>query len=316
MRIYYGSEGLKIPPSVVALGDFDAIHRGHKAIIESTVNYAKEQGVLSIVYMFSSLSSKGTLRINTLDKRLEILEEMGIDIAVVEDFTAEYQNTSCEEFVKEYLVKRLNVRAVFAGFNYRFGKGAKGDAVLLKRLCDGIEVFILPCVKLDNIPVSSSTIKKMIEEGQADKAAKFMGRYFSVSGEVVKGKQLGRTIGFPTANIMYPKETVIPMEGVYITQSKIGNNKYYSITNVGKKPTVMDNIPNIETAIGDFSEDIYGKTIEIEFCRFIRKTEKFDSLDALKNQLKLDMETAKKFYSEQDEAIKEKCKTKERYKND
>ena len=123
-----------------------------------------------------------------------------------------------------------------------------------------------------------------------------MGRYFSIKGVVVRGKQIGRTIGFPTANIEYPMGIVIPKEGVYITQTKIGDNKYYSITNVGEKPTVSDKSQNIETAVGDFSGDIYGEEIEIEFCRYIREIQKFDSLDVLKNQLSEDMEQAKTFF--------------------
>ncbi len=301
MRIYYGSQGLDVTETAVALGDFDAIHKGHKILINRIVEYAEKEGILSLVYMFSSHPSKDFRRINTLQKRLEILESMGVDCVVIEDFTDEYKNTSCEAFTEEYIKKRLKARAVFVGFNYRFGKGASGDTDKLKKLCGDTKVVVIPCVKVDDVAVSSTAIKKMLEEGKVDIASTFMERCFSLSGKVVRGKQLGRTIGFPTANIMYPDETVVPMKGVYITQTKIGNSKYYSITNVGEKPTVMDKTCNIETAVGNFSGDIYGEEIEIEFYKFLRDIKKFDSLDSLKEQLEEDMNKAKEFFRKEDE---------------
>ena len=134
-----------------------------------------------------------------------------------------------------------------------------------------------------------------------EKVKKFMTRTFSISGTVIKGKQLGRTIGFPTANIEYPKGVVLPKEGVYITICKIGENKYYSITNVGEKPTVSDERKNIETAIGDFDGDIYGEQIQIEFCKRIRDISRFDSLDKLREQLLRDMDMAKSFFGAEKE---------------
>ncbi len=300
MRIYYGSKNIKLSPLAVALGDFDAIHKGHLAIISDTVSYAKEKGILSAVYMFASNPNKDGKSVNTLSKRLEILEKSGIDVCVVEEFTKEFKETDCKTFAKEYIENRLNAKGVFVGFNYRFGKGASGDAETLKELCEGTQIFVKPCVMEGNIQVSSTVVKESIEKGEVDTAKAFMGRYFSIRGVVVKGKQIGRTIGFPTANIEYPKGIVIPKEGVYITQTKIGDNKYYSITNVGEKPTVSDRTPNIETAVGDFNKDIYGEEIEIEFCRYIREIQKFDSLLSLKEQIEKDMEMAKEFFGKGD----------------
>lgn len=298
MKVYHGSQGLRLPDSAVALGDFDAIHKGHRIIIENMVSYAKKNKLLSVVYMYSVRPGKELLSINTLEKRLEILEKLGVECCVIEDFTPEYKDTSCNDFVKAYIENRLNAKGLFVGFNYRFGKMAKGDVNTLKGLCKNAEVFVIPCVKIRDIPVSSTLIRNMINQGDVLSAKEFLGRYFSVSGKVVRGKQLGRTIGFPTANIEYKAGNIIPLEGVYITRSRIGNNKYYSITNVGAKPTVMDEVRNIETAIGDFSKDIYGEEIEVEFCEYIRKIEKFESLEMLKNQLKKDMAKAKKFFAE------------------
>ncbi len=297
MRKIFGLKNLKIENCAVALGNFDAIHKGHMAIISDMLSFAKKNGLLPVVYMFKDSPNKGELGINSLEKRLEILEEMGVEVAVIEEF-ADIKNIPCDEFVEEYIKNRMGAKAVFVGFNYRFGKGAEGDAKILRDLCkkDNIDVFIKDCVKIDGVTVSSSKIKEFITEGEMEKAKEFMTRGFSVRGTVIKGKQLGRTIGFPTANIEYPDGVVLPEEGVYITLCKIGDNKYYSITNIGEKPTVSDKRKNIETAIGDFDANIYGERIEIEFFKKIRDISKFESLDKLKEQLSKDMNTAKKFF--------------------
>lgn len=301
MRVYYGSEDLKLEKSAVALGDFDAIHKGHTEIINSAGEYAKENGLLHTVYMFSHRPNKKVQSVNSTEKRLEILEGMGVEVVVVDEFTEEYKNTACEEFVSEYIVKRLGAEAVFIGYNYRFGKGASGNGEMLKALCKpyGVEVFIKDCVRLGESDVSSSEIRRLINCGMVDKAGELMGRYFSVSGQVVKGKQLGRTIGFPTANMEYPKDTVVPQNGVYISRSIVGKNKYYSITNVGGKPTVDDENKNIETAIGEFSGDIYGEKIEVEFVRKIRDIIKFDTLPKLQKQLEKDLEKSRMSFEEE-----------------
>lgn len=300
MRVLNSSKNLSLAGSSVALGDFDALHKGHMEVIKSAGEYAREHNLLWTVYMFSSRPNKNAENINSLFKRIEILEKIGVDTVVLEEFTDSYKNTSCEEFVSEYLVDRLSAKAVFAGFNYKFGKDASGDAIYLKELCEkaGISGFIKECVKAEGIPVSSTGIRNLIKNGEVLLANELMGRYFSISGEVVEGKKIGRTIGFPTANINYPKGIIIPLKGVYISRCKIGDNKYYSITNVGEKPTVFDKSNNIETAIAGFSNSIYGEEIEIEFCKRIRDIKKFSDLEELKKQLEKDMNKAKVFFDE------------------
>jgi len=233
-----------------------------------------------------------------IEQSVALIKEAGVEAVVTEEFTQEYKNTECEEFVSEYIAKRLNAKAVFVGFNYRFGKNAKGNAESLKKLCEShkIETFVSKCIEVDGVSVSSSEIRKLIENGETESVKRFMGRYFSLCGEVVKGRQLGRTLGFPTANTEFPDDTIIPPCGVYISRTKVGDNKYYSITNVGEKPTVYDERKNIETAIGDFSRDIYGEKIEIEFIKKIRNIEKFHTLFELTNQLERDMEKSKEYF--------------------
>ncbi len=298
MIVFYGSNELKLADTAVALGDFDGMHKGHCEIIESMIKYSKEENLRSVVYMFSSNPNKNMPRINSLEKRLEILDKMGVEFCVVEEFSETYKNTSCVEFVERYIEKALAAKAVFAGFNYRFGKGAAGDIATLKKLClkKSIKVFACDCVRKEDIAVSSTFIRNLIEKGEAEKAAEFLGRAFSLEGVVVKGKQIGRTIGFPTANIDYPEGMIVPKCGVYITRTKIRGDSYCSVTNVGAKPTLMDERQNIETTVENFSEDIYGEKIEIEFYALLRDISKFNSLAELKNQLKKDMEAAEKYF--------------------
>lgn len=300
MKVVFGSEGLSLPASAAALGNFDAVHKGHCEIISDAVKYARKKGILSVVYMISSRPGKDCLTVNTLEKRLEIMENLGADICVVEEFTEDYKNTSCGDFVKKYLMSRLSAAAVFVGFNYRFGKGAAGDVSALQALCGGeIKVFVKDCVKIDGKLVSSTAIREMIENGEVQTAAKFLGRYFSASGTVNRGRQFGRTIGFPTANTEYPKGQVVPKAGVYITICRVGDKIYPAITNVGPKPTVGDMRQNIETSISGFSQDIYGREIEVEFCDYIREIEKFESIDALRAQLERDMAASLKFFEKE-----------------
>ena len=303
MRVYYGSENLKLEKSAVALGDFDAIHKGHIEIINSAGEYAGENGLLHTVYMFSHRPNKKVQSINSTEKRLEILESMGVEAVVIDEFSEEYKNTACEEFVSEYIVKRLSAKAVFVGYNYRFGKGAVGDGEMLKALCKpyGVEVIMMDCVSIDGTAVSSSEIRQLINCGMVDKASKLMGRNFSVSGTVVEGKHIGRTIGFPTANMEYPEDTVIPQSGVYISKTTVHGDKYYSITNVGEKPTMNDKNKNIETVIGGFSGNIYGERIEVEFVRRMREIVKFDTLSELRGQLENDMKCAKEYFGKENE---------------
>ena len=201
-------------------------------------------------------------RVNTLEKRLEILEDMGADIVVIEEFSPQFKRVSYDEFVREYLVNRYNAAAVFSGENYRFGYMAEGDTQKLTAECAkfGVEVFTEECVQLEGV-ISSTEIRRFVEKGDMEGAARYMGRPFSLSGRVVHGKALGRTLGFPTANIEIPHGFVIPKSGVYAARVVIGQKSYFSVVNVGTKPTVNDEKPNIESYIFDFDGEIYGVEI-------------------------------------------------------
>ncbi len=278
--------------TAVALGSFDAIHKGHIAIISAAVSYAKENDMLSVVQLFKVPPAVigGAKAINTLDERLAVIEDLGADIVVVENFDDEFKNIEYTEFVTSYLKNRYNCGAVVAGGNYHFGHFAKGDVkslVSLGKLCD-IDVKILKCIELDGV-ISSTRIRECIASGKVEKVQELMSRPYRISGEVVHGNSLGNSIGFPTANIDIPEGKVTPYVGVYESRIHFDGKAFRGITNVGAKPTVGCNKENIETHILNFEGNLYGKVICVEFLKRIRDTKKFESLQELKAQLEADI---------------------------
>lgn len=273
--------------TAVALGSFDALHKGHLEVICNAISYAKSHNLLSLIQIFEAPLANEF--INTLSQRLDILEKLGADIVVVERFDDNFKNTSYQDFVSEYLCKKYNADMVFAGDNYRFGHMATGDSQLLVSECSkyNINVKIINCLRLDGI-ISSTRIREFIKNGQVEVAAKYISRPFSIEGKVIHGNSLGTSLGFPTANINIPDRQIVPKDGVYLTQITVGSKVFYGITNVGAKPTIAITERNIETYISDFDGDIYEQTIKIEFLKRIRDTKQFDSLDKLKKQLEKD----------------------------
>ncbi len=278
--------------TAVALGSFDAIHKGHIAIISEAVSYAGQNDMLSLVQLFevppAVLSGAGA--INTLEKRIEIIENLGADIVVIERFDDKFKSIEYTDFVCEYLKHQYNSGAVVAGDNYRFGHFAKGNAKSLIKLCGqcDTDVKIMDCIEFEGV-ISSTRIREYIRSGQVDKAATLMTRPYSVSGEVVRGRRLGHSIGFPTANMNIPEKQIVPKDGVYASRVIVGAEIFDGITNVGTKPTVECNEKNIETFIKGIDRSLYGETIEVEFVKRIRDIKKFESLSDLKAQLEEDV---------------------------
>ncbi len=269
--------------TAVALGSFDALHKGHTAVIGAAVSYARENGLLSLVQL---VEIPNTQRINSFEKRLEILEEMGVDAVIAEEFSPEFRSIDYKSFVAHNLFEKYNAAAVFSGENYRFGHGAEGDVHKLREECLGlgIKVFVKDCVCLDTI-VSSTEIRRLVSEGKMEKVTEYMGRPFSVCGKVVHGRELGRRLGFPTANIGIPENIIMPKDGVYLSRVSFDGTVFFGVTNIGAKPTVDVAEKNIETYISDYKGDIYGKVIEVEFLKKLRDIKKFDTVDGLRKQL-------------------------------
>ncbi|WP_314397537.1 bifunctional riboflavin kinase/FAD synthetase [uncultured Gemella sp.] len=280
---------------VAALGFFDGIHKAHQKIIGDAVKEAGEEFISVVITLdkspkeyFGKTSEESLTPIN---KKNELLKELGVEEVYYLEFNEHLQNLSAEEFINNIL-KKLNVDKVFCGFDYRFGFKGLGTPDLIKD--SGIEVMIQEKQKIDEEKISTTVLKEFVRNGEFLKYKEYTGRFYSISGLVVKGRQLGRTINFPTANLELDDKYLLPeMNGVYITKIKVNNKIYKSVTNIGYNPTVSDekNKKFIETHILDFDEDIYGEKIEIYFYEFLRKEQKFESFDHLKEQLKLDKKT-------------------------
>lgn len=297
-------DNLKLTGTAVALGVFDAMHLGHLEIVDTVVRYARENGLKSVVYMFrnipkSVITNTDIKNVNLFKKRLRILYDRGVNIVAAERFTTEYMKIPYTEFVDKYLVEKFGAKFVCAGFNYHYGFRGMGNTENLKKLCGerGIKVHIAECKSLE-CPVSSTLIRQLIASGEMEETAKYLGRYFSVTRRVEHGERIGRKIGFPTANIQLPDFHVVPKFGVYITRAKADGKWYSAITNVGGKPTVGSRKPCIETHLLNYHGDLYGKEIEIEFRRFLRPIEKFETLEELEAQLERDKQAANDYFEQ------------------
>ncbi len=280
---------------VAALGFFDGIHKAHQKIIGSAVEAAEKGFISAVITLDKSpkeyFGKTSEESLTPTNKKNELLKNLGVDEVYYLEFNEKLQNLSAEEFINNIL-KKLNVDKVFCGFDYRFGFKGLGTPDLIRD--SGIEVIVLEKEKIDQEKISTTVLKEFVRKGEFSKYNEYTGRFYSISGLVVKGRQLGRTINFPTANLELDGKYLLPeTNGVYITKIKVNNKIYKSVTNIGYNPTVSDekNKKFIETHILDFNEDIYGEKIEIYFYEFLRKEQKFESFDHLKEQLKLDKKT-------------------------
>lgn len=296
MQYIKGTTDFKFSNSVVSLGKFDGMHRGHRKLIEK-LNKEKQSGQLSVVFTFDVppkkiISGSPTKCILTKDEKKQVHETLGVDVLIEYPFNSETASMQPEEFVKDILVDKLGVSLVVVGKDFRFGKNRSGDINTLKSLGNkyGFRVFALEKEKYRFRDISSTLIKKEIENGRIKDANRMLGYNFVVVGEVVYGNQLGNKIGFPTINIVPCPEKLMPLDGVYQTEVEIDDRTYKGITNVGYKPTVNnEKTRNIETHIFDFNGNIYGKTVTVRFEKFIRKEKKFSSVEELKKQIEKDI---------------------------
>lgn len=291
----------KMPENTyIALGSFDGVHKGHLLLINEIVNLAKKNNAKSVVYTFEnhplSIVDKENAPKLLLDNdtKVETLKNLGVDILCFKRFDETLMKLSPEEFI-ENLVNKFNAKGIVVGFNYRFGYKNKGDIELLKKLSKKLkfELYVEEAYKIDNDVVSSTRIRNLITNGNVKDANKMLGRYYCLSGLVVGGRRLGRTIGFPTANLKPLDNMLIPKIGVYYTNVEIYGKLYKGITSVGNNPTVNGKNMTIETNILDFNEDIYDINIKVYFLARIRDEKKFSGLDELKMQLEKDKEFAK-----------------------
>lgn len=289
--------------TAVALGTFDGLHTGHMSVINKAV-IRKDHGLLPVILLFDE--NPATALTGIIKKTLfsgevknRIIRNTGC-IPHTVDFNR-IKDMSPEDFVKEILVNELNAKAVCCGFNYRFAKGGKADTETLRHLCESydISVTVADEVDFDGDCISSTRIRKAIENGDIRKANAMLGRHFSYSYEVVSGDRRGRTLGFPTINQFFTDDLTVPKFGVYASAAFVEGRWYPAVTDIGIRPTVGNSSPRSETSIIGWSGDLYGTHTEIALIEYLREEIKFEDFDALKAQIKKDSSLAEEIFSKE-----------------
>lgn len=303
MKIYNNiNDFKKVSHAIVTIGTFDGVHLGHQAIFKKMKEAADAEGGETVVITFHphprlvlQIDSSNLRFINTQAKKIELMEEAGIDNLVNIQFTKAFSRISSETFIRDYIVDKVVPSRLVIGYDHHFGKNRMGD---FRRLYDlghklGFRVDRIPVQDVENIAVSSTKIRKALEAGDVKKANLLLGYAYSLTGKVIRGNELGRTIGFPTANIQVDNVyKLITNPGVYACFINWQGKVYKGMGNIGYRPTIQPGELTIEVHIFDFNEDVYGQEITIRFIDRIRDEQKFDSISGLRNQLLHDRETA------------------------
>ena len=299
MRVYRSIEKpIDIKNAVITIGTFDGVHRGHQSILQHINAEAKKINGESVVITFHPHprlllrpDDKSLQLISTLDEKLDLLEKYQVQNVVVVPFTRAFSTLSASEYITDFLVDKFHPKKIVIGYDHHFGNNRSGNIDMLISHQDKFNFTVDEISKkvVDEIDVSSTKIRKSLNDGNVKQAASLLGHEYTLEGIIKKGKQLGRTIGYPTANINSPEELkLIPAYGVYAVKVFYKNELYKGMLNIGKRPTVDGTDMTIEVNIFDFDKDIYGERIKVEFVDRIRNEVKFDNLDALKNQIHLD----------------------------
>lgn len=298
MKIYRNiSELGKIKNAVVTVGTFDGIHLGHQKLISETCRRAIVAGGESVVITFDPhprlvlQPSDGIKVINTLEEKIEVFSKMCVKHLFIISFTREFALTTSEGFLKKYIVDPLDLKAIVIGYDHHFGKGRQGNLDFLKNMGKkyGFEVDQIPVQAFKDVALSSSKVREALQNGNIPEATESLGYHYSISGVVVKGNQVGRTLGFPTANIEPDDPNkLIPAYGVYAVLVKCRGKVYGGMSNIGIRPTLKEHKLTIEVNIFDFNEDIYGEQITIYFLQHTREEKKFRDLELLRRRLIID----------------------------
>ena len=303
MKIKAASEYKQIKPSVVTIGTFDGVHIGHQKIIKRIVEIAKKKDLQALVLTFFPhprmvVQNDSSIKlINTIDEKAKQLESMGVNHLVIKKFTKSFSRLSALEYVRDVLVNKLKVKHIIVGYDHHFGRNRTANIEDLKEYGEfyGFKVTEIMPQEVDDVAVSSTKIRNALFKGDVKSANKFLGYNFSLTGKIEKGRGIGSTIDFPTANINIEESyKLIPQSGVYLVRAIIKGVNVFGMMNIGNNPTVSDDIrTNIEVHFFDFSNDIYGEVIKVELLDYLRNEIKFPSVLALKEQLKKDEINAK-----------------------
>lgn len=294
-------------PTIVTIGTFDGVHVGHRKILEQIIAAAKSKDCESLVLTFfphpRMVLQVGTemKQLNTLNEKIALLENLGVDHLVVHPFDKEFSRLTAEDFVKEVLVDTFKLKKIIIGYDHRFGRNRTADINDLTEFGNtfGFEVEQISAQEINEVSISSTKIRTALTEGNIELANDYLGYDYSLTGIVTKGKQLGRTIGYPTANISLEEDyKLIPQNGVYVAKSILSGQTVYGMMNIGNRPTVDGTTLTIEVHYFDFDQDLYDQKITVSLLKRMRNEQKFDSLEALKNQLAFDKSNAQGYISQ------------------
>lgn len=297
--IYYtGRISPRIKGGVIAIGIFDGMHVGHSALLDKAVGRARRLKIKSAAITFWPHPAK-TPVICSLHKRLELMRRRGLDYCLILPFTKMFSRIPPRKFINDMIVKKLSPRYLFVGSNFTFGKDAQGDVRLLKEFSRNFN-FSVEEVKLKELggkAVSSTAIRRLIIEGRLRRAARLLGRDFTIEGDVVSSKKLGRRLGYPTINVDYGNE-VLPPDGIYAARILIGTGLYKGVCYIGRRPTIEKGMRrSVEVHIFDFAQDVYGRYVEIMPLKFLRKDAKFKTIHDLTRQISRDIKASRKYLS-------------------
>ncbi len=299
MKVYFGiQEFTKLPNAVVTSGTFDGVHLGHQKILQRLKEVAAKTAGETVVITFDphprsvvSHERQPVQLLSTLDEKINLLQANGIDHLLIIPFTRKFSESTSAEFIQTVLVDTIGTKTLVIGYDHRFGRNREGSFEYLKEHASnfGFVVEEISRHDIDNIGISSSKIRKALLDGEVQIASHFLGKNYTLGGLVVKGKQLGRTIGFPTANIQVRElSKLVPQDGVYAVKVLYKDTILKGMLNIGNRPTVDGTYKTIEVHILEFNEEIYGEFLEIELIERIRPEIKFSGLEALKQQIQLD----------------------------
>ncbi|WP_299126748.1 bifunctional riboflavin kinase/FAD synthetase [uncultured Winogradskyella sp.] len=282
---------------ILTIGTYDGVHVGHQKILKRVVSLAEKHGLTpSVLTLFPHprmvLQKDKTIKLlNTIDERVELLKKSGITDVIIKKFDLDFANLDAKAYVKKILVDELNTKFIVIGYDHHFGKNRSANIIDLKNFADKYNFKIEEILAQDikDVTVSSTKIRHALKEGIITKANTFLGYHYYITGEVIKGRGIGRTLDFPTANV-YIKEhyKLIPKDGVYVVQTKIEDTLYFGMMNIGTNPTVDGKTKSLEVHLFNFNKTIYGSFLKIEFLKRLRSEQKFENLEALKSQLKKD----------------------------
>jgi riboflavin kinase/FMN adenylyltransferase len=309
MRIFYGLEGVEIiKKPIITIGTFDGVHVGHQKIVDTIVKKARVIGGESVLLTFSPHprmvlfpDSHQLKLIQTENEKIDKLSETGLENLIIFPFTFEFSRLSAMEFVRDILVNTLNIHTIVIGYDHQFGRNREGNIQYLKDVSATyeFEAIEIPAKEIDEINISSTKIRKAIENGDIERANLFLGAKFELNGTVIEGAQIGRTIGFPTANLFIEDSTkILPANGVYVVAVLLDEVRFKGVMNIGFRPTIDTSLrKQIEIHIFDFKSDIYGQQLRVELLTRLRDEIKFENKEFLVKQIQQDVSMAHDFFA-------------------